>query len=375
VVGTGDEASRTRRYARSCSASSWLLALIVLRCHSRVSARDTRRTRHPRVARRGAVDDAGGVVVEGCPPLRVRRAWSRSRPASSRWRSCSSAIAKPARSRNAFPWTTILQLLIAAPPHPPGRVRRQQPGAEVRPTDVDVRDGTEPGAGGFVIVCRCGPPGKPHRRDHRSRCRWTGDGHQLKRAGYEFTIYEKATVSAGRGDTNTYPGAQCTCRRTSTRSSFELNPGEPDLRNSAGDPRQSRTVHDQYGWATPACGHRIVEARWDEPEQHWNLLSDSGETFTRRSRRERTRDVERSGRARDPRRTGSAAAPAFTRRAWTTPSRQVDVHVGTRGRQCHRLPIADTPSLRSSAASYGSRDFQPVDARPRRGGARPVQDS
>jgi cyclohexanone monooxygenase len=107
-------------------------------------------------------------------------------------------------------------------------------------------------------------------------------GIKLKRAGYEFTIYEKADGVGGTWRHNTYPGAQCDVPSHLYSFSFELNPWWS--RTYATQPEILAYLErctDQYGLRPHLrAGTGIVEARWDEREQHWSLQSDSGEMFT-----------------------------------------------------------------------------------------------
>ena len=107
-------------------------------------------------------------------------------------------------------------------------------------------------------------------------------GIKLKRAGYEFTIYEKSDGAGGVWHDNTYPGAACDVPSHLYSYSFEPNPWwscayatQPEILAYL-----ERCV-DQYGvrphirFETP-----ITAARWDGASQQWHLTSDAGETFT-----------------------------------------------------------------------------------------------
>lgn len=107
-------------------------------------------------------------------------------------------------------------------------------------------------------------------------------GIALRRAGFEFTIYEKSHGVGGTWRDNTYPGAACDVPSHLYSFSFEPNP------------RWSRTYATQpeilaylehcaqkYGLLPHVrTGTTITDATWDETEQLWRLISDRDEEFT-----------------------------------------------------------------------------------------------
>jgi cyclohexanone monooxygenase len=107
-------------------------------------------------------------------------------------------------------------------------------------------------------------------------------GIALRRAGYEFTIYEKNDGVGGTWRDNSYPGAACDVPSHLYSYSFELNPWWS--RTYATQPEilaYIERVTDQYGVRPHVrTNTAIVEARWDDRRQQWTLSSDTGETFT-----------------------------------------------------------------------------------------------
>ncbi len=196
------------------------------------------------------------------------------------------AIAKPGEVAHiAFPWTTILQLLIAAPLIAAGRgVRGQQPGAK-GPARPGCRRSRRTELARRRIRYRLpmrGARRKPTVAIIGAGAGGLATGIKLKRAGYEFTIYEKADGVGGTWRHNTYPGAQCDVPSHLYSFSFELNPWWS--RTYATQPEILAYLErctDQYGLRPHLrTGTGIIEARWDETQQHWNLRSEAGETFT-----------------------------------------------------------------------------------------------
>jgi cyclohexanone monooxygenase len=104
-------------------------------------------------------------------------------------------------------------------------------------------------------------------------------GVRLKRAGYDFTIYEKADGVGGTWRHNTYPGAACDVPSHLYSFSFELNPWWS--RTYSTQPEILAYLErctDQYGLRPHLrTGVAINEARWDESEQHWRLVTDTDE--------------------------------------------------------------------------------------------------
>ncbi|MFL6239292.1 MAG: flavin-containing monooxygenase [Actinomycetes bacterium] len=107
-------------------------------------------------------------------------------------------------------------------------------------------------------------------------------GIKLKRAGYEFTIYEKSDGVGGTWRDNSYPGAACDVPSHLYSFSFELNPWWS--RTYATQPEilaYIERVTDQYGVRPHVrTNTAIVEARWDDATYTWRLTSEDGETFT-----------------------------------------------------------------------------------------------
>jgi cyclohexanone monooxygenase len=107
-------------------------------------------------------------------------------------------------------------------------------------------------------------------------------GIKLKRAGYDFTIYEKSDGVGGTWRYNTYPGAACDVPSHLYSFSFELNPWWS--RTYATQPEILSYLErctDQYGLRPHLrAGVAIEEARWDDNESRWHLRTAAGETFT-----------------------------------------------------------------------------------------------
>src|SRR5262245_23066176 len=107
-------------------------------------------------------------------------------------------------------------------------------------------------------------------------------GVKLKRAGYDFTIYEKSDGVGGTWRDNTYPGAACDVPSHLYSFSFELNPWWS--RTYATQPEILAYLErcaDQYGLRPNLrTGIAIDEARWDGPAACWRLVAASGEDFT-----------------------------------------------------------------------------------------------
>jgi cation diffusion facilitator CzcD-associated flavoprotein CzcO len=107
-------------------------------------------------------------------------------------------------------------------------------------------------------------------------------GIKLKRAGYNFTIYEKSDGVGGTWRDNTYPGAACDVPSHLYSFSFELNPWW--TRTYATQPEILAYLErcaDQYGLRPHVrTGMPIDEARWDGTATCWRLVTASGEEFT-----------------------------------------------------------------------------------------------
>ena len=93
-------------------------------------------------------------------------------------------------------------------------------------------------------------------------------GIRLKRAGYDFTIYEKSDGVGGTWRDNTYPGAACDVPSHLYSFSFELNPWWS--RTYATQPEILAYLErctDQYGVRPHLrTGAAITEARWDDAD-------------------------------------------------------------------------------------------------------------
>jgi cyclohexanone monooxygenase len=104
-------------------------------------------------------------------------------------------------------------------------------------------------------------------------------GVKLKRAGYDFTIYEKSDGVGGTWRDNAYPGAACDVPSHLYSFSFELNPWWS--RTYATQPEILAYLErcaDQYGLRTHLrTGVAIDEARWDEGASCWRLVASTGE--------------------------------------------------------------------------------------------------
>ena len=107
-------------------------------------------------------------------------------------------------------------------------------------------------------------------------------GIRLKRAGYDFTIYEKADGVGGTWRDNAYPGAACDVPSHLYSFSFELNPWWS--RTYATQPEilaYFERCTDQYGIRSHVrTGVAVREARWDERSHQWTLTTASGATMT-----------------------------------------------------------------------------------------------
>ena len=107
-------------------------------------------------------------------------------------------------------------------------------------------------------------------------------GARLRRAGYDFTIYEKSDGVGGTWRDNSYPGAACDVPSHLYSYSFAPNPWWS--RTYAGQPEILAYLErccDQFGIRPHVrTGTAITEARWDEVAQRWELTSERGERFT-----------------------------------------------------------------------------------------------
>jgi cyclohexanone monooxygenase len=107
-------------------------------------------------------------------------------------------------------------------------------------------------------------------------------GVRLKRAGYDFTIYEKSDGVGGTWRANTYPGAACDVPSHLYSFSFELNPWWS--RTYATQPEILAYLErctDQYGLRPHLrTGVDINEARWNDADRHWRLVTSASEEIT-----------------------------------------------------------------------------------------------
>jgi cyclohexanone monooxygenase len=107
-------------------------------------------------------------------------------------------------------------------------------------------------------------------------------GISLKRAGFDFTIYEKSEGVGGAWRNNTYPGAACDVPSHLYSYSFELHPWWS--RTYATQPEILAYLErctDQYGIRPHLrTGSAITEARWDDTCCSWRLTSETGEQFS-----------------------------------------------------------------------------------------------
>jgi cation diffusion facilitator CzcD-associated flavoprotein CzcO len=108
-----------------------------------------------------------------------------------------------------------------------------------------------------------------------------GMGIKLRRAGYEFTIYEKSDGVGGTWRDNAYPGAACDVPSHLYSYSFEPNPWWG--RTYATQPEILAYLErctDQYGVRSHLRTNTpIAEARWNDADQQWELKAESGELF------------------------------------------------------------------------------------------------
>ena len=129
-------------------------------------------------------------------------------------------------------------------------------------------------------------------------------GIRLRRAGYDFTIYEKSDGVGGTWRDNDYPGAACDVPSHLYSFSFELNPWWS--RTYATQPEILAYLErctDQYGVRPHVrTGVAITTATWDEPRAAVGARIRDRRDLHRRRGGERTRHAERSRRPRHPRR-------------------------------------------------------------------------
>ena len=106
-------------------------------------------------------------------------------------------------------------------------------------------------------------------------------GVALKRAGFDFTIYEKNDGVGGTWRDNTYPGAACDV--PSHLYSFSFAPNPKWSRTYATQPEILAYLEDctdRFGLRPHIrTGVAITAARWDDDAQHWLLTTAAGETY------------------------------------------------------------------------------------------------
>jgi cyclohexanone monooxygenase len=106
-------------------------------------------------------------------------------------------------------------------------------------------------------------------------------GVALTRAGYDYTIFEKSDGVGGTWRDNSYPGARCDVPSHLYSYSFALNPwwshtyaSQPEIL------AYLERCTDQFGVRSHVrVNTAIIDATWQEPEQQWELRSESGEVF------------------------------------------------------------------------------------------------
>ncbi len=107
-------------------------------------------------------------------------------------------------------------------------------------------------------------------------------GVALRRAGFDFTIYEKSDGVGGTWRDNTYPGAACDVPSHLYSYSFAPNPGWS--RTYATQPEilaYLERVADDFALRPHVRTNTAISAaEWDDATQTWQLRAASGETFT-----------------------------------------------------------------------------------------------
>jgi len=107
-------------------------------------------------------------------------------------------------------------------------------------------------------------------------------GIALKRAGFDFTIFEKSDGIGGTWRDNTYPGAACDVPSHLYSYSFELHPWW--TRTYGTQPEILAYLErctDRYGIRPHLrLGTAITRARWDEGARRWELNTSTDEQFT-----------------------------------------------------------------------------------------------
>ncbi|HWA66652.1 MAG TPA: NAD(P)/FAD-dependent oxidoreductase [Mycobacteriales bacterium] len=104
-------------------------------------------------------------------------------------------------------------------------------------------------------------------------------GVALRRAGFDFTIFERSDGVGGTWRDNTYPGAACDV--PSHLYSFSFAPNPKWSRTYASQPEilaYLEEVADRFGLrAHLRTGVTIERARWNDDDQQWELTTDRGE--------------------------------------------------------------------------------------------------
>jgi cation diffusion facilitator CzcD-associated flavoprotein CzcO len=107
-------------------------------------------------------------------------------------------------------------------------------------------------------------------------------GIALKRAGFDFTIFEKSDGVGGTWRDNTFPGAACDVPSHLYSYSFEPNPWWS--RTYATQPEILAYLErctDRYGVRSHVRTQTTIrQARWDGPTCTWELTDESGDRFT-----------------------------------------------------------------------------------------------
>src|ERR1700691_6274589 len=103
-------------------------------------------------------------------------------------------------------------------------------------------------------------------------------GIALKRAGFDFTIYEKSEGVGGTWRDNTYPGAACDVPSHLYSFSFRLNPTwsrvyapQPEILAYL-----QRTADEEGLMPHMRFGTEVLEARWSTTERCWVIATTTG---------------------------------------------------------------------------------------------------
>ena len=106
---------------------------------------------------------------------------------------------------------------------------------------------------------------------------------RLQQAGIEdFTILDRAATIGGTWRDNTYPG--CACDVPAQLYSYSFAPNPYWSRTYATQPEILAYLErctDQYGLRSHLrTGVEINEARWDDAERQWRLVTSTGDEIT-----------------------------------------------------------------------------------------------